>query len=151
MTGTWIGMHHYVADYVPENQIWISNKLPEEEREKVILHEFTERDLMSKGMPYNLAHIEALKTEGDITEAQIKEREYISPQEVRIQFSRIFPITEKENEWDLKNNKKIIFDPIAGIIYVHEGDKITDQLLVRSSSDIEKFVTKHKIDKVKEC
>ena len=49
---------------------------------------------------------------------------------------------EKENTWQ-HGNKVISFDDHAGIIYVHEGDKITDQLLVRSTEDIEKFVEKH--------
>jgi len=143
MTGTWVGMHHYVAQYVPLKEIWISNKLPKEERDRVIIHEFTERQLMEKGMPYNLSHIEALKAEGNLSEAEIKEREYIKPEETKQLLNKIYPISEKQNTWKL-DDKVITFDEIAGIIYLYEGDKITDQLLIRSAEDINKFVEKHR-------
>ncbi len=146
MSGKWIGGHEFVFKYIPSKQVWISDQVPKEERKKIIVHELTERSLMEKGMPYNLAHIEALKTEGNITEAEIKERQYISPEETKSQFSRLYPkVEEKENTWHL-GNKIISFDEHAGIIYLHEGDKIIDQLLVRSSEDIEKFVTKYKVE-----
>ena len=143
MTHNFIAGHHYVFNYIDINEIWISDQISEAEREKVILHEVIERNLMSKVMSYNLAHIEALKSEGDVTEAEIKQREYISPQETRMQFSKIYPIGEKENTWQL-GDKVIKFDTHAGIIYLYDGEKIIDQVLVRSSSDIEKFVNKYK-------
>ena len=146
MSGRWVGGHEFVFKYIPSGQVWVSDQVPVGERNKIIQHEVTERALMEKGMPYNLAHIEALKSEGNITEAEIQKRSYITPQETRMQFGRIYPIGEKENTWKL-DNKVISFDELAGIIYVHEGDKIIDQLLVRSTEDINKFVEKHRTGK----
>ena len=144
MSEKWVGGHSLVFQYIPENQIWISDQVPAEEREKIILHEYTELMAMRDGMPYNTAHIKALQTEGNLSEAELKQREYITPEETKSQFSRIYPkIEEKENTWKL-GSKVISFDERAGIIYVHEGEKITDQLLVRSTEDIEKFVEKHR-------
>jgi hypothetical protein len=140
MTGIWVGMHHYVAEYVGLNEIWISDKLPIEERSRVILHEFTERSLMENGMAYDLAHIEALKTEGNISEAEIKERSYISPEEIKHKLDSNYTKNE-DGTWQLKQHV-LKYDSNAGIIYVYDGEKISDQLLIRSIDDIEEFINK---------
>jgi len=144
----WIGSHHFVFEYVPLNEVWVSDQVPVEGRSKVITHEVTERALMEKGMAYNLAHIEALKTEGNISEAELKERQYISPEEVITTFTRLYPkIKENENHWKV-GDKDIVFDKFAGIIYLKDGEKIIDQVLIRGTEDIEKFVTKYMVEKV---
>jgi len=140
MSGTWIGGHHLVFNYIPENQIWISNKLPKEERDRVILHEFTERALMEKGMAYDLAHIEALKTEGNITEAEIKEREYIRPEDVKNKLDETYSKND-DGTWQM-GDRVIRYDDVMGIIYVNRGEKVIDQLLVRSMCDLETFINK---------
>jgi len=143
----WIGSHHFVMEYVDINEVWISDQVPVENREKVITHELTERDLMSKGMSYYLAHREALKTEG-LTDAEVDERSYIEPEQIKKDLGKGFPnLQERENEWAL-GDKTIVLDETAGIIYVRRGEKIIDQQLIRSSSDIEKFVTKYRAEKV---
>ena len=50
------GGHHFVYDFVPLNEVWIDDDLPNGEREFVILHELHERYLMSTGMDYHHAH-----------------------------------------------------------------------------------------------
>ncbi len=144
-THDYIGGHHFVFDYIPENEVWVSDL--DERPEKTSLHELVERKAMKdEGMTYADAHTKALKAEG-ADDADVKRRQYLQPDEVKSQFSRLYPkIEEKENTWQL-GNKVVSFNEHAGIIYVHEGDKITDQLLVRSTEDIEKFVEKHKSDK----
>ncbi len=138
----YIGGHHFVFDYIPENEVWVSDL--DERPEKTALHELVERKAMKEeGMTYADAHIKALRAEG-ADDADVKRREYLQPTEVKSQFSRLYPkVEEKENTWHL-GDKVISFDERAGIIYVCEGDKITDQLLVRSTEDIEKFIIKHK-------
>jgi intein/homing endonuclease len=138
----YIGGHHYVFDYIPENEVWVSDL--DERPEKTSLHELVERKAMKEGgMTYADAHLEALKAEG-CNDTDIKRREYLQPSEVKTTFTRLYPkIEEKENTWQL-GDKIISFDEYAGIIYVHEDNKITDQLLVRSSEDIEKFVERHR-------
>jgi hypothetical protein len=137
----YIGGHHFVFDYIPENEVWVSDL--DERPEKTALHELVERKAMKdEGMTYADAHIKALEAEG-ANDADVQRRQYLQPAEVKKELDGRYPkIEEKENTWKL-GNKVISFNEHAGIIYVHEGDKITDQLLVRSSEDIEKFVVKH--------
>jgi hypothetical protein len=44
----YIGCHHYgkKCEHIPVNEIWISNKIPEEERDAIINHELIEREIM---------------------------------------------------------------------------------------------------------
>lgn len=137
----YIGGHHFVFDYIPENEIWVSDldELPQ----KTALHEFVERKAMKdEGMTYADAHIKALKAEGT-PDTDIQKRSYLQPKQVKETLGTIYPkIEEKECTWKL-GDKVISFDEHAGIIYVHHNDKIVDQLLVRSSEDIEKFVRKY--------
>lgn len=132
---SWIGGHNFVFQYIPTEQIWISNKLPVEERSKVILHEFTERSLMEKGMAYDLAHIEALKTEGNITEAEIKERAYLPPEEVKNKLNATYSKNDN-GTWQMGNHI-IKYDEKAGIVYVYDGEKIVEQLLIRDIKDLD--------------
>jgi len=139
----WQAGHHRVFDYIPENHIWLSDLVTVEERSKIILHEFTELKAMEAGKTYADAHLLALKTEGALTEAEIQKRSYIQPEEVKTTFTRLYPkIEEKENHWKI-GDKEIIFDDIAGIIFLKSGDKIIDQTLIRGSEDLSKFLTKH--------
>jgi len=144
----YIGGHHFVFDYIPENEIWVSDQDEESDRQRTALHEFVERKCMSEdGMNYALAHQEALKAEGNIPEAELQKRLYITPETVKEKLNTIYPaIKEQENTWQV-GKKLIIFDDIGGIIYLKDGEKITDQQLIRSTEDIEKFVTKYKARK----
>ena len=44
----YVGCHHYgeKCDHIPIDEIWISNEVPEGEREKIINHELIEREAM---------------------------------------------------------------------------------------------------------
>jgi hypothetical protein len=44
----YLGSHHYgkKSDHIPENEIWISNKVPEKNLDKIIQHEIIERVIM---------------------------------------------------------------------------------------------------------
>ncbi len=140
---SYIGGHHKVFPFIPENEIWISDQ--DTEPQKTMIHEFVEYTLMKdEGMSYADAHIEALKAEGNITEAEVQQRSYIRPEETKMQLDKRYPaLKESQNKWRM--GKRIIqFDPTAGIIYLREGDKIIDEVLIRGSEDIEKFVTKYK-------
>jgi hypothetical protein len=58
------GGHHYVYDFVPENEIWIDNDLLADEIPFVILHEFHEMKLMKKlKWVYAKAHRHASRLE----------------------------------------------------------------------------------------
>lgn len=148
MSHNFIGGHSKVFLYIPENEIWVSNLQSEEEIKRTSLHEFVEYKLMrDEGYNYAKAHIEALKTEGNITEAEIEKRRYIEPEQTIVELTKGFPIlSEKENEWKLDDKRTVKFDDIKGIIYLWEEDKIRDQVLVRSTEDIEKFVSKYKVE-----
>jgi predicted double-glycine peptidase len=57
------GGHDLVYDYVPDREIWIDIRQDSREIPFTLLHERTERALMSEGMTYASAHAEATKTE----------------------------------------------------------------------------------------
>lgn len=57
------GGHDKVYSFIPEKEVWIDDDLELYERKFVILHELHERNLMSKGMIYNLAHKSSSKIE----------------------------------------------------------------------------------------
>jgi hypothetical protein len=44
----YLGSHHYgkKSGHIPENEIWISNKVPEKNLDKIIQHEIIERVIM---------------------------------------------------------------------------------------------------------
>ena len=44
----YLGSHHYgkKSDHIPENEIWISNKVPEKNLDNIIQHEIIERVIM---------------------------------------------------------------------------------------------------------
>ena len=50
------GGHDRVYSFIPSNEVWIDDDLSPNERKFVILHELTERALMSDGMMYSPAH-----------------------------------------------------------------------------------------------
>ena len=51
------GGHHLRYSFIPYNEIWIDDSLDEEEFPAIILHETTERNLMSESnLPYEEAH-----------------------------------------------------------------------------------------------
>jgi hypothetical protein len=99
---------------------------------------------MEEGECYADAHLAALVAEGNLSEAEIQKRSYIRPEETKMQLDKRYPaLKESQNKWRM--GKRIIrFDPVAGIIYLHEGDKIIDEVLIRGSEDIEKFISKYK-------
>ena len=58
------GGHHYIYDFIPENEVWIDNDLLSEEIPFVLLHELHERKLMKKlGWKYHRAHRHASQLE----------------------------------------------------------------------------------------
>ena len=57
------GGHDYVYEFVPQNEVWIDDDIGEEERPYVLLHELHERNLMTKGWPYNKAHADSSRVE----------------------------------------------------------------------------------------
>jgi len=147
MAHNYIAGHSKVFKFIPDGEIWISDQVPIEDRAKTILHELTELKAMEMGKTYSEAHREALKTEG-LTDTEIDERSYIEPEQIKKDLDKGFPnLQERENEWAL-GDKTIVLDETAGIIYVRRGEKIIDQQLIRSSEDIEKFVTKYRAEKV---
>lgn len=61
--GEFIGGHHYVFKYIPENEIWVSNL--DKGTDCTMIHEYVERLLMKENrLSYEDAHKVALATEG---------------------------------------------------------------------------------------
>lgn len=111
----YIGGSSEVFDYIPENEIWVSNKEPESKRFGSVLHELVERHLMkTKDMSYSKAHHIAWKAEG-IDEGT----EYVTPEAIE--------------EW-LKYNKVkgVTLDKHKGIININGKN-----ILIRSVEDLE--------------
>lgn len=50
------GGHDLVYEYVPKNEIWIDSFHDKRDYPHILLHEMTERNLMSAGMSYDSAH-----------------------------------------------------------------------------------------------
>jgi hypothetical protein len=81
---------HYKSDFVeggnaqaypwmPEDEIWIEDQVPPEERDLVLLHEATERRLMKRdGLDYEKAHEKASKVEFDARQKQAHSRTELS-------------------------------------------------------------------------
>lgn len=51
-----MGGHDLVYSFVPSNTIWIDDKIDKRDIPHVLLHESTERKLMSEGKTYDVAH-----------------------------------------------------------------------------------------------
>jgi len=49
--------------FIPKNQIWIEKSIPKNERKFILIHEFSERDMMKHGMGYDHAHLIANQIE----------------------------------------------------------------------------------------
>jgi hypothetical protein len=49
--------------FVPENEIWVDNCIPPDERALIAFHECVEAELMRKGASYDKAHAEAKRQE----------------------------------------------------------------------------------------
>jgi hypothetical protein len=50
-------------NFIPKNQIWIEKAIPKKERKFILIHEFSERDLMKHGFNYGKAHLLANQIE----------------------------------------------------------------------------------------
>ena len=50
------GGNFKVYDFIPENEIWIDNKVDEKDFKFIILHEYVEVKQMLKGLDYDSAH-----------------------------------------------------------------------------------------------
>ena len=59
------GGHHLVYPWIPYNEIWIDDDIEEVEVPFVLLHEYVERNFMSNGDSYSIAHNKSLKIELD--------------------------------------------------------------------------------------
>ncbi len=57
------GGHGYVYSFIPKDEIWIDDDVEPDEIKFVLLHELHERNLMSKGMKYEPAHIRSSNIE----------------------------------------------------------------------------------------
>ena len=57
------GGNFKVYDFVPENEIWIDNKIDKEDRIPILIHEYVEVIHMLKGMDYDSAHNKANQEE----------------------------------------------------------------------------------------
>jgi len=57
------GGHHYVYDFIPENDIWLENTLVKAEVPFFLLHELHEANEMRSGVEYEKAHNEASAVE----------------------------------------------------------------------------------------
>jgi hypothetical protein len=57
------GGHGYVYNWIPKNEIWIDANLNTKDIEPTIVHELYERNIMKKGIDYEIAHTLALDVE----------------------------------------------------------------------------------------
>ena len=57
------GGHDRVYSFIPKNEIWIEDCVPENERDFILLHELHERFLMGEGKDYRHAHMGATEVE----------------------------------------------------------------------------------------
>ena len=61
--GEFMGGHHYVFGFIPENEIWVSNL--DKETDCTMVHEYVERLLMKENhLSYEKSHRVATATEG---------------------------------------------------------------------------------------
>ncbi len=65
-----MGGHHYIYDFIPENEIWIDQDMQEEDIIATSIHEFTERAIMKYNyIDYDDAHDVASAAEKVIRKA----------------------------------------------------------------------------------
>ncbi len=65
------GGHDLVyPSYIPAGEIWLDNKMDPSEREFILLHEQVERELMSKGKSYDVAHEFATVSDKELRRAR---------------------------------------------------------------------------------
>lgn len=132
--GKWIGGHHYVFEYVPKNEIWISDQ--DTEPKKTMVHEYIEMKLMKeKGMSYAEAHQIASAAEGNLSEV----KQYIPPEKVEEKLDE-----HLEKIWVDPKGRKVIFDQKKGEISLVVDGLVKKSKLVRSDDDVEKFIKKLK-------
>ena len=53
------GGHDKVYSFIPKNEVWIEEVLPDDEAKFILLHELHERYLMCNGKDYALIHVTA--------------------------------------------------------------------------------------------
>lgn len=58
-----MGSHHFVSDFIPEGEVWLDDKMSDNDRIALIHHEVHETRLMKKGMCYEEAHASATRSE----------------------------------------------------------------------------------------
>jgi nucleoside-diphosphate-sugar epimerase len=65
-----LGGHHYVYDWIPEDEVWIENTSSPHDRKCNLFHELVERHLMKEhGWDYESAHSVAANKERDYRES----------------------------------------------------------------------------------
>jgi hypothetical protein len=57
------GGNGYAYNFIPKDEIWIDDHVPEEERPFVAFHECHEAEDMRRGMSYDEAHVRAKRLE----------------------------------------------------------------------------------------
>jgi hypothetical protein len=57
------GGHDHVYEFVPADEVWIDDKIDENERAYILLHELHERNRMAKGWTYSKSHLESSRLE----------------------------------------------------------------------------------------
>ena len=58
-----MGSHHHVSDYIPNGEVWLDDKLSENDLKALIHHEVHELKLMRAGVSYEEAHKLATESE----------------------------------------------------------------------------------------
>lgn len=140
---SYIGGHHYVFSYIPNNEIWISdlNKQPK----KTIIHEYVERCLMKdRKMSYSEAHMVAeMAEEKGFDEVDKFLHLYITPREVEERVSNSINWQKTDNIWRDEDGNKILFDKAKGemLLYDNTGN-LLNKTLIRSAEDIDIFLKK---------
>jgi hypothetical protein len=55
--------HHWMSRFIPQDEVWIDDKMSDLDKVAVIHHEIYELLLMQKGLPYEKAHARATRSE----------------------------------------------------------------------------------------
>lgn len=58
-----MGSHFHVSSYIPEGEVWLDDRLSENDLAALVCHEIHELKLMKEGMEYEKAHELATKLE----------------------------------------------------------------------------------------
>lgn len=67
------GGHYKVYDFIHHSQIWIDDDLKPKERKYVLIHEYSELQMMLAGIDYERAHREASELESEYRKKSTKE------------------------------------------------------------------------------